>query len=167
MSLTPSVNDLCLWIYHCWPHTVACSWYCDSGDLQGLSFSFLLSLFFPLNLLQQSRTKFLSTGKIWNKICEYMLYMSHIMRKPIYAIYDKGADQLAHLRRLISVFVVRCLDSIVPLVSISQISSLYLVSVTAQTSLSLTWSQIPKKGFLVAHIICYKGLSSYSECSCK
>ena len=31
---------------------------------------------------------------------------------------NKGADQPAHLRSLISAFVVRCLDSIIPLVSI-------------------------------------------------
>ena len=37
---------------------------------------------------------------------------------------DKGADQPAHPRNLISTFVVRCLDSIMPLVSISEISRL-------------------------------------------
>ena len=50
---------------------------------------------------------------------------------------------------LISVFVVRCLDSIIPLVSISEFSSLYIVFVTAQTGLCITWSQTPKTGFLV------------------
>ena len=49
---------------------------------------------------------------------------------------NKGADQPVHLRSLISTFVVRCLDSIIPLVSTSEISSLYLVSVTVQSSLS-------------------------------
>ena len=37
---------------------------------------------------------------------------------------NKGADQPAHPRCLISTFVVRCLDSIMPLVSISEISRL-------------------------------------------
>ena len=37
---------------------------------------------------------------------------------------NKDAEQPAHPRSLISVFVVRCLDSIIPLVSISEISSL-------------------------------------------
>ena len=37
---------------------------------------------------------------------------------------NKGADQLAHPRSLISAFIVRCLDSIIILVSISEISSL-------------------------------------------
>ena len=55
------------------------------------------------------------------------------MRKPVYAI--------------------RFLDSIIPLVSISKISSLYLVSVTVQTGLCLTWSQTLKTGFLVTGLI--------------
>ena len=51
--------------------------------------------------------------------------MSLVMRKPVFALYEqKGADQPAHPRSLISTFVVRCLDSIISLVSISEISSL-------------------------------------------
>ena len=37
---------------------------------------------------------------------------------------NKGADQPAHPHSLISAFVIRCLDSIIPLVSISKISRL-------------------------------------------
>ena len=37
---------------------------------------------------------------------------------------NKRADQPAHPRSLISTFVVRCLDSIWPLVSVSEISTL-------------------------------------------
>ena len=44
----------------------------------------------------------------------------------------------SHVCILISTFVVRCLDSIIPLVSISEISSLYLASVAAQDGLSIT-----------------------------
>ena len=62
---------------------------------------------------------------------------------------NKDADQPAHLRSLICTFDVRCLDSIILLVSISEISSLCLGSVAAQASLSLTWSETPKTGFLV------------------
>ena len=54
---------------------------------------------------------------------------------------NKSADQPAHPRSLISAFAVRCLDSIIPLVSISKISSLYLASVAVQAALSLPWSQ--------------------------
>ena len=62
---------------------------------------------------------------------------------------NKEADQPAHPRSLISTFIVRCLDSIIPLVFITEISSIYLASVAAQTDLRLTWSGNPKTGFLV------------------
>ena len=65
---------------------------------------------------------------------------------------NNGADQPAHPRSLISTFVVRCIDSI-PLVSRSEISSLYLASVAAHVGLSLTWSQTLKIGFLVTRLI--------------
>ena len=66
---------------------------------------------------------------------------------------NKGADQPAHPHSLISSFVVHCLESIMPLVSISEISSHYLASVTAQAGLSLLWSQTPETGFLVKRLI--------------
>ena len=55
---------------------------------------------------------------------------------------NKGADQPAHSRSLISAFVVRCLDSILLVVSISEISA-------EQAALSLTWSKTPKTGFFL------------------
>ena len=66
---------------------------------------------------------------------------------------NKGANQPAHLRSLISAFVVRCLDSIIPLLAISRVSRPWLVSVAEQAGLSLTWSQTPKTGFLMARLI--------------
>ena len=65
---------------------------------------------------------------------------------------NKAADQPTQPRSLISAFVFRCLDSIIPLVPISEISNLYLASVAAQAGLSLPWSQTPKTGFLVTRI---------------
>ena len=64
---------------------------------------------------------------------------------------NKGADQPAHPRNLISTFVFHCLDtcSIISLVSITEISSLQLVSVAEQAGLSLTWLQTPKTCFLM------------------
>ena len=62
---------------------------------------------------------------------------------------NKGADQPVHPRSLISTFGVRRLDSIIPLVSIPKILSIFQTSVAVQASLSLTWSQTPKTGFLV------------------
>ena len=54
-----------------------------------------------------------------------MYKMSRVIRKAVlpYA-NNKDSDQPAHLRSMISVFVIRCLDSIMPLVSISEILSL-------------------------------------------
>ena len=87
-------------------------------------------------------------------IADYFIkhfHLSHVMRKTVlpYA-NNKGADLPAYPRSLISTFVVRCLDSIIPLVSISEISSLYLASVAAQAGLSPPWTETPKTGFLVA-----------------
>ena len=44
---------------------------------------------------------------------------------------NKGADQPARMHSLIDAFVVSCLDSIIPLVSITEISNIYLASVAA------------------------------------
>ena len=60
---------------------------------------------------------------------------------------NKGADQPAHPRSLIGAFVVRCLDSVMSLVSVSKFSSLMLASVAEQASLSLTWSETPEDMF--------------------
>ena len=76
------------------------------------------------------------------------------MRKPVMGYANnKGADQPAHWRSLIGTFVVRCLDSIILLVSISEISSLCVASVAAQAGLSLPWSQTLKTGFLMTRLI--------------
>ena len=60
---------------------------------------------------------------------------------------NKGADQPSHPRSLISAFVVRCLDSAMSLVSVTNISSLMLASVAEQASLSLTWSETHEDTF--------------------
>ena len=72
------------------------------------------------------------------------------MRK-LFMLYanNKGADQPGHPRSLFSAFVVRCSDSIIPLLDIAEIAILHLVSVGEQAGWSLTWSQIPKTDFLV------------------
>ena len=68
---------------------------------------------------------------------------------------NNSADQPAHPRSLISAFVVRCLDSIISLDSIAEISRLYLASVTAQVGLCLAWSETPEDTFCrVAAQIC-------------
>ena len=59
--------------------------------------------------------------------------MSYVMRKlPV------------HPRRLISAFIVRCVDSIIHILAKSKLSRLKLVSVAGQAGSSLTWSQNPE-----------------------
>ena len=53
---------------------------------------------------------------------------------------NKGADQPAHLRILISAFVVRCSDSMICILAIAKVSKFYLGSVADQSGLNLTWS---------------------------
>ena len=69
---------------------------------------------------------------------------------------NKGADQPVHQRSLISTFVVRCLDSLIPLLAIAEISRLHLASAVEQAGLNLNWSQNPKIGFLVtgSFVVC-------------
>ena len=70
------------------------------------------------------------------------------MRKCVLSyVNNKGADQTAHPRSLTCAFVVRCLDSVMSLVSLTKISSLMLASVAEQASLSLTWSETPEDVF--------------------
>ena len=61
-------------------------------------------------------------------------------------VNNKGTDQPAHLHSLTSTFVVCCLDSTIPLVSISKISSFYLASVAVQADWALPgwkpWRQV-------------------------
>ena len=67
---------------------------------------------------------------------------------------NKGADQPAHSCSLISAVLFRCLDSIISLDSIAEISRLKLASVAAQTGLCLAWSKTSEDTFcrVVAHM---------------
>ena len=81
---------------------------------------------------------------------------------------NKGADQPAHPRSLISAFVVvRCLDSIIPLVSISKISSLYLASVAAYECTLIANPEgcriLHKAGFLVTWLIYILHITSFVQ----
>ena len=74
---------------------------------------------------------------------------------------NKGADQPAHPRSLISPFVVHCLDSVMSLVSVTKISSLMLTSTAEQASLSLTGSETPEDMFShdEAHLLSFLNLN--------
>ena len=89
--------------------------------------------------------------------------MSHVVRKPVFAICEQQRRRLACASAQSDQHLCfRCLDSIIPLVSISENASLHLVSVTVQTSLS-PWSQTPKTGFLVMRLICKRKTYHSSE----
>ena len=68
---------------------------------------------------------------------------------------NKVADQPAHSRSLISAFVVHSLNSIISLVSRSEVSRFLLASVAAQAGLCLALSETPEDTFcrVVAQMI--------------
>ena len=71
------------------------------------------------------------------------------MRKTAFCICEnKDADQLRGNREADQRLCFRYIDSTIPLLPKSEISSLYPSSVTTQTSLCGTWSETPKTGFL-------------------
>ena len=51
--------------------------------------------------------------------------------------YNKGADQPAHPRRLVSAFVIHFLESVISKLDTGEISIFYLVPVAEETGLSL------------------------------
>ena len=61
---------------------------------------------------------------------------------------NTGADQPAHPNSLISVFVIRFLESIISRLATSQISIFWLVSLAELAGLNLTLSETPKTGFV-------------------
>ena len=68
---------------------------------------------------------------------------------------NKGADQPAYLRSLISAYVVCYMDSIIPILAIAEISSSKPVSSADHAGSSLNWSQTLKTGFLATWLICH------------
>ena len=65
----------------------------------------------------------------------------------MYYANNKGADQPAHPRSLISTFVVPYLDSMICILALSKVSRFYLASVAEQAGLNLTWLKIPEDTF--------------------
>ena len=93
------------------------------------------------------------------KNCGYRLkrsisYMSHVMRKSVYAIWEQQRHSSAGASTQSDQHLC-CLDSIIPILAESEISILYLVSVAEQAGLSLTWTQTQKTGFVVMRLISY------------
>ena len=77
------------------------------------------------------------------------------MRKPDFCICEhKDADQLRGNREADQRLCFPYIDSTIPLLSKSEISSLYPSSVVVQPGLCGTWSETPKTGFLTTRLIC-------------
>ena len=76
------------------------------------------------------------------------------MRKPAFRICEnKDADQLRGNFEDDQRFCFRYMDSAIPLLSKSEISSLCPSSVAVQPGLCRTWPEIPKTGFLRTRLI--------------
>ena len=79
------------------------------------------------------------------------------MRKPVYAICEQQRRisdcASAQFDQHFCCSVVRCLDSLVPLVSISKISSYHLASMAVQASLCLIWSKTLKTYCLMTGLV--------------
>ena len=71
---------------------------------------------------------------------------------------NKGADQPAHPRNLISAFVIRLFESIICEHATGDISIFQLVSGAEETGLKLALSDTPKTGFLAT-------VSNYETCA--
>ena len=81
------------------------------------------------------------------------------MRKPSFCICEnKDADQLRGNREADQRLCFRYIDSTIPLLSKSEISSLLTYSVAAQPGLCRTRSETPKTGFLTMRLICFLSL---------
>ena len=66
---------------------------------------------------------------------------------------NKGADQPAHPRSLISAFVILLLESTISRLPTSEISNFQLVYIAEETGLSLAFSETPKTGFVTSRPI--------------
>ena len=115
----------------------------------------------PMNILTWKHHEYCSTRRVIWVLFSFSFMPIHLlfaMRKWLiepglgtmclipYA-NNKGADQPAHPRSLISTFVFRCLDSMICILALSKVSRFQLVSVAEQAGLNLTWSKIPEDTF--------------------
>ena len=66
---------------------------------------------------------------------------------------NKGADQLAHPRSLISAFAIHLLESIILKLAQSEISLFYLVSVAEKAGFDIILSETLKTGFVASVLI--------------
>ena len=81
-------------------------------------------LYDPFEEIQKLKDNYKSGGKL-NQTDATLSYLSHIMRKPVYAVYEQQRRRSSYASaKSDQSFIVHCLDSIMYLVSLSEISSL-------------------------------------------
>ena len=84
-----------------------------------------------------------------------VLLMSLVMSKLAFCICEnKDTDQLRGNREADQRLCFHYTDSTIPLLPISEISSLWPTHVAVQPGLCGTWSETPKTGFLTTQLIC-------------
>ena len=83
--------------------------------------------------------------------------MSRVVRKSAFAYIceNKDADQLRGNREADQRLCFRCMDSTIPLLPKSEISSHWPSCVAVQPGLCGTWSKTPKTGFLTTRLKYY------------
>ena len=87
-------------------------------------------------------------------IHEKLHHLSRVVRKPAFCICEnKDADQLRGNREADQRLCFRYMDSTIPLLPESEISSIKTYSLVVQPGLCGTWSETPKTGFLRTRLI--------------
>ena len=122
---------------------------------KGRCIDFIYKNYFFMLLLQTMTLSTQVFGSFWSdRTNELYIYLSLVVRKPALCICEnKDADQLRGNREADQRLCFRYTDSAIPLLSKSEISSLYPSSVAVQPGLCRTWSETPKTGFLTTRLI--------------
>ena len=98
-----------------------------------------------------------SQHPVIENVMGHLIKMSRVVRKPDFCICEnKDADQLRGNREADQRLCFRYIDSTIPLLPKSEISSLYTYSVIAQPGLCGTWLETPKTAFLTTRLKYYQ-----------
>ena len=102
------------------------------------------------------KTSFLLTQLKYCPSKSHLLDLSRVMRKPVFSICEnKDADQLRCNRAADQRLCLCYIDSSIPLLTKSKISSFWPSYVLVQPDLCQTWSETPKTSFLMTRPISF------------
>ena len=101
---------------------------------------------------------FKKSNELMALLCIILKYMGLDSRKTCLRGFanNKGTDQPAHPRSLISAFIIHLSESIISKLATSEILLFFLVSVAEQAGLGMIWSDTPKTGFLASRPIWHR-----------